>query len=359
VTNAGAGSLKVHAGRPPLVALEEHFACQPWVDASLAPARSVAPDFDTEVTRALFAGVWREGGELALDIERERLNAMDEAGVRVAVLSHLAPGVQSFDGDTATSLATIMNDHLADVISRHPTRFAGLAVFAPQDPSSATKEIERALTRLKLHGLVVNSHTNGEYLDDKKFWPIFEAAAALDAPIYIHPRNPPREHCRLLLGEGLNLRNVAWGFHMEVGLHIARLIGSGVFDRFPALKIVLGHMGEGIPFYLFRMNALKMCPAKRRPSEYFKENFWITTSGMPLADAALCRPLLKFCREVIGADRIMFASDYPFGMPEDVRRCVFEEAVLPEDDLRKIAYENACKLLGIPVPREEPTRISR
>jgi 5-carboxyvanillate decarboxylase len=349
--DAGNGSTK--GPRLPLIGLEEHFAFPEWIDRVLTLGREKPGDFDLD-TIDWFVNrphPFSLMGRLALDFTESRLPRMDQAGVQVAVLSLLAPGVQSFDADTGTALAQTANDFLAETILRYPTRFAGLAVFAPQDPRRAVQEIDRAITRLKLHGLVVNSHTNGEYLDEKKYWPIFEAAQGLDVPIYIHPRNPPRELQKYLIGPGMDLRNVAWGFHMETGLHVARLMSSGVFDQFPALKIVLGHLGEGVPFYLFRMETFHERIAKRRAREYFAENFWITTSGMHMQRVDLCQPVLKFCREMVGAERIMFASDYPFANPKSAADSVLTTP-LPISDLRQIAYENAAKLLRIELAPE-------
>src|SRR6185312_11080179 len=181
-----------------------------------------------------------------LDMEKVRLRDMDENGVDMQILSLTAPGVQMFDADTASELAIVANDRLAEVISRHPTRFAGLATFAPHAPKRAAKEMERAITKLKLNGFIVNSHTNNEYFDNPKFFPALEAAEALNRCIYIHPRAASDTFKGPLQNYGMD--SAMWGYGMEVGTHVVRMMASGLFDRFPKLKICIGHMGEAVHF---------------------------------------------------------------------------------------------------------------
>lgn len=331
-----------------LIATEEAFLCPEYADAIRPMAKSVWWDFDMAAIGAITSSPRaRPLLDALLDVDKGRLAMMDEAGIDVSVLSLVSPGVQLFDADTATTLASIANDRLAEAIERHPTRLAGLASFAPQDPHRAAKEIERAISKLKLNGLIVNSHTAGEYLDDPKFAPILEAASALDAPLYIHPRNPPPELRRFLVtASGASLTMSMWGFQMETSLHALRMILDGVFDRFPKLKIVLGHMGEGLPYWLYRMDWSKIASkSKRPPSEYFHENFWITTSG--LTQHPSCHPALGFCHSVLGPEKIMFAVDYPFADAKEAVQ-VMDSAPLPSDDLDRIAHRNAERLFGIP-----------
>ncbi|MGE5292122.1 MAG: amidohydrolase family protein [Micromonosporaceae bacterium] len=281
-----------------------------------------------------------------LDLEEERLAIMDEHGVDVHLLSLTAPGVQTFDERKGTALAAEVNDRLAATIARHPSRFAGLAAIAPQDPKAAAAEIERAIGDLKLNGVVINSHTRNEYLDEEKFWPIFEAAEALRAPIYIHPRSPSAQMAEPYKKYGLE--TAIYGFQAETGLHGIRLICSGVFDRFPDLKIVLGHLGEGIPFWLYRVD--HMHPVRSsyntRPklelklSEYFKRNFAITTSGMNW------HPVLRFCIEAVGADNIMFAIDYPYQTTEPAVQFM-DDAPVSSEDRHKIFHQNAERIFNI------------
>ena len=212
-------------------------------------------------------------------------------------------------------MAAEANDILAEAVRAHPTRFAGLAAVAPQDPNSVVRELERAKA-LGLKGFLINSHTRGEYLDLPKFAPIFEAAQALDMPLYLHPREPSPSSVTPYLDHGLFF--AAWGFAAETSLHAMRLIMSGLFDRYPRLRIALGHMGEGMPFWLSRIDnrykgQVLMGVNKRLarlPSEYFRDNFVITTSGM-MDDAAL-----RLAISVLGVERIQFAGDFPY---EDVR----------------------------------------
>ncbi|MBL8270655.1 amidohydrolase family protein [Steroidobacter sp.] len=275
---------------------------------------------------------------LLMDLGEGRLRGMDAAGIDMQILSLGSPGVQNFDVPTAVSLGKLANDRLAAAIKAHPTRFAGLATFAPQDPAAAVKELERCANELKLTGALVNSHTNGEYLDDPKYWPILEALEALNLPLYIHPRDAAPG----VAGAAVPGFTVGWGFAVETGTHALRLIGAGIFDRFPKLTIVLGHMGEGIPYFLERIdnrwdfeNALFPTSAKlkRKPGEYFRNNFLITTSGMNVA-APLAAAIAT-----VGIDRILFAVDYPFeNQPKSVAD--FDAIALSVEDKRKICETN-------------------
>jgi 5-carboxyvanillate decarboxylase len=281
------------------------------------------------------------------DIENQRLPQMDEHGVDMHLLTLTAPGVQMFDADTATELAALSNDRMAEIIAKYPTRFAGLASFAPHSPKRAAKQIDRVMSDLKLNGLVVNGHTNGEYLDDPKFWPIFEAAEALDRPIYIHPRNPSDPMADLFRDK--RLQSAIWGFAIETGTHAMRLIVSEVFDRFPKLQIVLGHMGENIPFYLWRSDywferRRSAYKATLKPSEIMKRNFLITTSGVEH------EPALRYSIEVLGADRIMWAIDYPYQpMPPAVD--FLNGARISEADRAAISHRNAERAFHLPIAR--------
>lgn len=247
-----------------------------------------------------------------VDIGAGRIAQMDADGIDLAVLSITSPGVQVFDAVTATRLARDANDVLAAAVKAKPTRLAGLAAVAPHYPAGAARELERAVGTLGMKGFLINSHTQGEYLDDQKFWPIFEAAQALDTPLYLHPREPAPSMVAPFLDYGLYF--AGFGFAVETSLHAMRLIMSGLFDRFPRLRIVLGHMGEGLPFWLQRIDNRYLLQVKigavkklaRLPSEYFLDNFVITTSGVMSA------PALKLSLEVLGAERIMFAADYPY-----------------------------------------------
>ncbi len=275
-----------------------------------------------------------------LDVGAGRIAQMDEDGIGMAVLSLTSPGVQVFDAITASRLARDANDALAEAVKAFPSRLAGLACVAPQNSAGAARELERAVG-LGMKGFLINSHTMGEYLDDMKYWPIFEAAEALDAPLYLHPREPSPALVGPMLDYGLYF--AGFGFAVETSLHAMRLIMSGVFDRFPMLRIVLGHMGEGLPFWLQRIDNRYMLQVKlgavkqlpRLPSAYFREHFVITTSGVMSA------PALRLCIDMLGAERIMFAADYPYeSVAEGVR---FMDTVDITPDQRTSIYATNAK----------------
>jgi predicted TIM-barrel fold metal-dependent hydrolase len=322
-----------------LIATEEACAFPDQVSAMRKLAEHPGDDPDLVMWSRFLSPAYAPVLRRLLDVDGERLTIMDEGGVDVQVLSMTSPGVQMFDADTATAMAASANDRLADAIARHPTRFAGLATVAPQDPRRAAKEVDRAINKLKLNGLIVNSHTHGEYLDDPKFRPILEAAVASQAAIYIHPRNPPFPASKILDGP-YNLFGAIWGFQVETGIHAMRLIVNGVFDVFPDLTIVLGHMGEALPYWVYRIDYMWRGKLKRKPSEYLKHNFVITTSGVNF------HPTLQYCHTVVGADRIMFAVDYPY--QETLEAVEFmRRAPLPQTDLESIAHRNAQRVFRI------------
>ena len=281
-----------------------------------------------------------------LDTDDERLRIMDRDGVAVHLLSLTSTGVQMLDPDAGTALAIAANDRLAEAVRRHPERYAGLGTVAPQDPARAVKEIDRAVGKLKLNGFIINSHTNDEYLSERKYWPILEAVEAHDVPLYIHPRSPRPSMARAYRAD--HLEHAIWGYQAETGLHGVRLITGGVFDQFPKLKIVLGHMGEAIPYWLYRIDymhgraiiGMDRPKLKRRPSEYFKENFYITTSGVNW------HPVLQFCINVLGADRIMFAIDYPYQESGEAVEFM-NTAPISEEDKEKIFHKHAERVFGI------------
>jgi 5-carboxyvanillate decarboxylase len=265
-----------------------------------------------------FLSMWgvfiRKGGILIdrlLDMGANRIQDMDASGIDVQLLLLTAPGVQVFRKDEAKALAASSNDQLAEAIRKYPKRFAGLAAVAPQDPKAAAKELERGMKKLGLKGAVINSHTKGEYLDDPKFWEIFEAAEALNAPIYIHPQTPSPDMLKPFLKRGME--TAIMGFGVEVALHTLGIITSGAFDRFPNLKIVIGHAGEGLPYWIYRIDYMQennrqahMPLLKMKPSDYMKRNLYITTSGVPWA------PAITMAQAVLGMDRVLYAMDYPY-----------------------------------------------
>lgn len=281
-----------------------------------------------------------------LDVEQRRLPEMDRLGVDMQVLALTAPGVQMFDADTATELAALANDRLAEVCRKHPTRFVGLASMAPHAPKRAVKEMERAVGDLKLNGFMINSHTNSEYLDNPKYWPLLEAAEALNRPIYIHPRAASDLFAGPLRDYGLDA--AMWGYGMEMGTHVVRIMASGVLDRFPKLQFVIGHMGEAVHFWLWRitfMNSRNQTVGRSPKTEltmeqYFKRNFAITTSGVE-DDLAL-----EFSIKKLGADNVMWAIDYPY-QPSEPAVAWMDKTPLSDEVKAKVYGGNAERIFHI------------
>jgi 5-carboxyvanillate decarboxylase len=330
------------------IATEEAFQIPEIATALRDVVRQPGPSLDLPVLRRAYA---QDGaGEFLpklLDVEGQRLTEMDDLGIDMHLLSLCYPGVQLFDADLATELATVANDRLADVVHRHPTRFAGLASFAPHAPRRAVMEMDRAIRKLRLHGFIVNSHTNNEYLDCQKYWPILEAAESLDACLYLHPRAPSDGMAMPFRDYGMD--NATWGFGIETSTHALRLILAGVFDRFPRLKVCLGHMGEGLHFWLYRIDLMharsqRWGAAQKlqlSPTEYFKRNFVITTCGVE--DHAA----LEFSIQKIGVDRILWSIDYPF-QPMAPAVTFLDSAAISAADRARIYSKNAERIFHIP-----------
>lgn len=277
------------------------------------------------------------------DLDQVRLQHMDEAGIDHQVIALTSPGVQVMDKETAVSFSISANDQLADAVRRHPSRFTGMIAVAPQDPHAAAREIERGVTKLGMNSVIINSHTQGEYLSDPKFWEIFEAAQAHDVPIYLHPNSLPKNMIQPFQECGLD--GAIYGFGVETGLHALRLITAGVFDRFPKLQMIIGHMGEALPFWAYRLDYMHRAtvlskrydsikPLLKKPSDYLKENFFITNSGVAW------EPAIKFTQSVIGVDRVMYAMDYPYQYAvEEVG--VMDRMDMSADDKKKFFQTNA------------------
>ena len=241
------------------------------------------------------------------------------------------------------------NDRLSTAAHKYPDRLAGLAALAPQNPEKAARELQRAVRTLGLKGAVINSHTNGEYLDARKYWPILECAAALDVPIYIHPNTPSNDMIKPFMARGLD--GAVFGFAVETALHALRLVVSGVFDRFPRLTIVLGHLGEGLPYWLSRIDFMHGASVRsgryasqprlaRKASDYLKENFYYTTSGMAWT------PPIRYVLEVMGVDRLMYAMDYPYQfVPEEVD--VTDDLPIGHDDHKAFYQLNAERVFKL------------
>jgi 5-carboxyvanillate decarboxylase len=325
------------------IATEEACSIPEVADALGHVGRMGWSSLDTKLVRDIYSVPGNALLPGLLDIYERRLQVMDEHKVDMHLLSLTAPGVQMFDADTGTRLAALANDRIAEAVRRHPTRFAGLATLAPQDPKRAVTEMERAIRTLKLKGFMINSHTNNEYLDQEKYWPILEAAEALDAPIYIHPRAPSDGMAAPF--RDYRMEAAVWGYGMEVGTHAARLIFSGALDRFPKLRIVIGHMGEAVPFWLWRMDYMGApsrgrSPNKLKASEYFGRNFAITTSGVEDSLA------LRYCIDKIGVDNVMWAIDYPYQPTAPAVQWI-DSAPLSDTEREKICHGNAERIFHI------------
>ncbi len=283
------------------------------------------------------------------DLDQVRLQHMDEAGIDRQVIALTSPGVQVMDKATAVSFSRLANDQLAEAVRRHPTRFTGMIAVAPQDPAAAAKEIERGVSKLGMNSVIINSHTQGEYLSDSKFWEIFEAAEAHDTPIYLHPNSLPKNMIESFQDCGLD--GAIYGFGVETGLHALRIITAGVFDRFPKLQMIIGHMGEALPFWAYRLDYMHKAtvlskrydsvkPLLKKPSDYLRENFFITNSGVAW------EPAIKFTQSIVGVDRVMYAMDYPYQYAVD-EVAAMDRMSMSEEDKKKFFQSNAESVFKI------------
>ncbi len=312
------------------IALEEHFL-SPGLVEYWRPTMTEVP---APVTEKLFKQL--------SDFNDLRLETMDKAGIAKMVLSISGPGVQAErDAATATRKAAESNDFLAKEIQKKPGRYAGFAHIAVQNPKAAADELERCVRDLKFCGAMINGHTHGQYLDDPALYPFWERAEALGTAVYIHPTDPITPAPVLIGVPELRRASLEWGF--ETGSHALRLVFSGLFDRFPKAKLALGHMGETLPYLLWRFDSrAKLYNVKlaKPPSQYIKDNIMVTVSGVFAAEPLRCAV------EALGRDRVMFAADYPF--EDAVEAGYFMNTVPVEESLRAdVAYNNAAKLFGL------------
>ncbi len=316
--------------KPQVIALEEHYQ-------DLDVVRAYTPD-DARQAPAIAARL--------NDVADLRIKEMDEAGIDLQVLSHGNPGLQTMDAESAVRLARIANDRLATTVAARPDRFAAFAALPTPDPKAAAEELEHAVTKLGFKGALINGLTNGVFFDDKRFWPIFERAAALDVPIYLHPALPQpavtEAYYKDYVQDWPSILRAAWGFTVETSTQGVRMVLSGVFDAHPNLKIILGHLGEGLPFLLWRINMgfAREAKAGRGFREVFCEHFYITTSGFWSDPALLC------CVQEMGVDRIMFSVDYPFAPNQPATEWLHKIPLCAEDQA-KIASGNARRLLRL------------
>ena len=322
-----------------VIAIEEHFITPAFV---AGPGKVSIERFKTG----------RPGGAALVDklsdIGDKRVTEMDAGGVDMQVLSLNSPGVEQAEVAEAVALARDTNDYLAEAIKRHPTRFAGFASLAIQSPDDAADELERAVRKLGFKGANINGHTRGRYLDDAFFTPILARAEALGVPIYLHPTVPPQAVVDASYGgfspavSGVFAAG-GWGWHIETAVHVLRLILGGVFDRHPKLQVAIGHLGEGIPFMLQRLNKNlppSLTKLQRPVADYLRENVHYTFGGFNFMPTFL-NLLLE-----VGVDRIMFSVDYPYCAMEE--SCSFlRHLPVSEADRMRIAHGNAERLLGL------------
>ena len=315
------------------IALEEHFVT-PDLAAYGASSATIAPP-----------DIWERASRRLLDITGERMAMMDAAGVDLAVLSLNSPGIQAEpDPRVAVSAAARVNDHLAELTAA-PGRFAGFAALPLQDGEAAAKELHRAVTQLRLGGALVNAHTQGRYLDDPSLRVVWACAQDLDVPLYLHPATGA-DVPHVLSGHP-ELIGPMWSWGTDTASHALRLVFGGVFDEFPRAKLLLGHMGEGLPYTLWRLDSrwefhhhhgIEL--ARPHPSDYLRENLYITTSGVCSAPPLLCAV------QALGADHVLFGTDYPF---EDMGTATafLGAAPVSEADRAAISHVNAERLLHI------------
>ncbi|HMQ40073.1 MAG TPA: amidohydrolase family protein [Paracoccus sp. (in: a-proteobacteria)] len=317
----------------PKIALEEHFMAPGFEDYWALTAPNISPELFGKANDAL------------MDFGERRLAGMDEIGVDKAILSLSGPGVQA-EPDTRTAIrkAQEVNDFLAREIQARPDRYGGFAHLAVQDPAAAADELERCVRDLGMQGAMINGQTNGTYLDDDRISPLWERAEALGAPIYIHPNNPP--DVPYMYQAHSELWGPVWSWTVETGNHALRLIFGGVFDRFPKAKLMLGHMGETLPYQLWRFDSrweISNRKEKRlamKPSEYFRRNFWCTTAGVCSDEPLRC------ALDALGDDRVLFAVDYPYERPAEAGEWI-EAAAITDAQRRAVCRDNAVQLLGL------------
>jgi len=328
---------------------EAHFVTQEWIDALYQNKGypRLVEDKSAKTRRMYFTAEAAEPfsdvllGNL-LDVGENRLKAMDAAGVDVQVLTLTAPGVESLEPEKGTALAKSSNDALADIIQKYPDRFSGYAALAPKKPEDAVKELERAVKELGLKGWKTHSNYGDSYIDEKRFWPILAKAEELDVPIYLHPTATIIQQLRAY---GFALAGTPFGFGVETSMAMMRLVLSGAFDQFPNLKIILGHLGEGLPFILQRIDFPFVRPhfktdpgflpdLKQMPSDYLKKNMFVTTSGNYLEPAFMCT------KDALGVERVLLGTDHPY---EDSSECMqfLEGLPISQEDKDKIYSINA------------------
>jgi len=320
------------------ITLEEHFASPTFFDG---PGR----EFKDHAMK--MGGRFAQIYDQLRDVGAGRLAEMDAAGIDMQVLSLQFPGTEQQEAAAAIETAREANDFLAAAVKQHPTRFAGLAALPTAAPDKAADELERRV-RQGFKGAIINGHNRGRYLDDTFYWPIFERAEALNVPIYLHPTRPPQPAIDALYGGfapqvSYVFSASGWGWHIETAIHVIRLILGGVFDRHPKLQIVIGHLGEGLPFMLQRLDnnfPTALTKLQRPVGAYLRENVHYTFAGFNFP-AAFLDLLLE-----VGVERIMFSVDYPYGSMTKAR-AFLENLPVSAADRERIAHGNAEKLFNV------------
>lgn len=316
--------------KPTVIALEEHYL-DPDVDQFMGRRLAAMPSIYEKLT----------------DFDNIRLEEMDQAGIDIQVLSHCPPGAQGFAAETAEAEARSVNDRLHRMVNERPDRFAAFATLPLRDPAGSARELERCVDKLGFKGAMVHGLTDGLFIDDQRFWPIFERAEALDVPIYIHPGMPHPQVIDIYYKDYVEkfpaILNAGWGFTVETATAGLRMVLSGVFEKHPGLKIILGHLGEGLPFLLWRIDQAfsGVRPGNTNAISFrdlFREHFYITTSGN-FSDTALACTI-----DEMGVDRIMFSVDWPYVDNRSGTEWM-ETTSLSEEDREKILSGNARRLL--------------
>ena len=321
------------------ITLEEHFASPGFM---AGPGRSF-------VERRRNAGA--HGVRLIeqlQDVGEKRIAEMDAAGIEMQVLSLNAPGVEQADVAEQVAIARESNDLLADIVKKNPTRFAGFVALPVAAPEQAADELDRRVRQEGFKGTLINGHSRGRYLDDKFFWPILERAEALNVPIYLHPTFPSKPVVDALYGGfspavSAAFGSTGWGWHIETAIHLLRMILGGVFDRYPKLQVVIGHLGEGIPFMLPRINRnmpRELTKLDRPVGAYLRENVYYTFAGFNFP-ATFLDLLLE-----VGVERIMFSADYPYGSMAEARSFL-DHIPVSAGDRERIAHGNAERLFTV------------
>jgi hypothetical protein len=326
----------------PAVGLEEHYASPTFWEG---PGRSMKEMYTKAAS--LIPSYANIVGNLT-DLGEKRIAAMDAAGIEMQVLSLTAPGVQQLNETDAVNLTREANDYAANAVKRYPKRLAAFATLPTVAPDIAANELEKRVQADGFIGGIINGHSSGRYLDDKFFWPILERAEFLRVPLYIHPTIPPKPvidayYSGFLPQVTNNFSAAAWGWHIETAVHVLRLILGGVFDQFPNLQVIIGHLGEALPFMMPRLDdtmPVEGTKLNRSVGSYLRENLYYTFSGFTYIP-----PFLDLFLQV-GSDRIIFSTDYPFS-PMDKSRTFLDNLPVSIADKHRMAHSNAERLLKI------------